>query len=151
MSNSLLVPGVLAWLLAAPALAQGVAEVPAASPARASLESTAGAPQGREALPGAIRFQLGNGLRVVLAPEPGRGRVAVAVGYHVGERDDPPGYRGLAHLTEHVMFEGMARGTASSFDEWLARAGATGMNGITDRDYTTYFQELPSSEVKLNI
>jgi predicted Zn-dependent peptidase len=31
-------------------------------------------------------------------------RVAVEVDYHVGRRDQPEGYSGLAHLTEHLMF-----------------------------------------------
>jgi predicted Zn-dependent peptidase len=44
------------------------------------------------------RFTLHNGLRVVLAPEPGTGVCAVGVHYGAGFRADPPGRPGLAHL-----------------------------------------------------
>jgi len=52
------------------------------------------------------RFVLENGLRVVLAEDHRRPRVAVAVAYHAGFRDEPAGYQGIAHLTEHLMFHG---------------------------------------------
>jgi zinc protease len=152
MSNSLLLTCPVACFWSTHVWAQAAPAAPLAGPPQASSDVSTPAEQaGPVASTPPLRFQLENGLRVVLAPRSDRRRVAVAIAYHVGERDDPPGYRGLAHLTEHVMFEGMASHSGSSFDEWLARAGATGMNGITDRDYTTYFQELPSAEVKLGL
>src|SRR5262245_32706226 len=88
-----------------PAAPPGGTTQPPPLPARATPRTPQASPD-----PSPIRFQLPNGLRVLLAPEAGRPRVAVSIAYHVGERDDPPGYRGLAHVTEHTMFDGMAKG-----------------------------------------
>ncbi|HHU39201.1 MAG TPA: insulinase family protein, partial [Propionibacterium sp.] len=49
---------------------------------------------------------LGNGLRVVISPDHAVPFVAVNLWYDVGSRDEQPGRTGLAHLFEHVMFQG---------------------------------------------
>jgi zinc protease len=136
----------------APVASLASAAAPVGPPSAAPLEpasDTPAEPAPVSAEP--VRYRLDNGLTVVLQRDTSRPRVAVAMSYHVGSRDDPEGYRGLAHLTEHMMFEGMAKGTGHSFDSWLGRAGATHMNGTTSRDRTTYYEELPSSEVKLGV
>ena len=47
-----------------------------------------------------------NGLTVTLHQDKKTPIVAVHVTYNVGSKDDPPGRSGLAHLFEHLMFEG---------------------------------------------
>lgn len=85
------------------------------------------------------RFRLANGLDVVLEAQPRRAQVAVLVRYHVGYRDQPPGYTGLAHLVEHLMFERSANG-AGHFIESLEAMGASEINGVTSSDFTTYYE-----------
>jgi hypothetical protein len=83
------------------------------------------------------RFTLANGLRVVLAPNQHHSRAMLLVRYTVGHRDDPKGYRGLAHLTEHLTFtqlDGLAE---------LERLGASDINGVTMPDETVYTAYLP--------
>ena len=45
-------------------------------------------------------------MRVILAEDHSAPTVAVAVTYDVGAKDDPPGREGLAHLFEHMFFNG---------------------------------------------
>jgi predicted Zn-dependent peptidase len=52
------------------------------------------------------QYRLANGLAVVLAPDPSLDEAAVIVHYDVGSADDPPDKEGLAHLVEHLMFDG---------------------------------------------
>src|SRR5205823_6088935 len=52
------------------------------------------------------RYQLPNGLEVILAPEPSVPLVAVNIWYHVGSGYEVPGRSGFAHLFEHMMFQG---------------------------------------------
>ncbi len=87
----------------------------------------------------AQRFRLANGLDVVLEAQPRRAQVAVLVRYHVGHRDQPPGYTGLAHLVEHLMFERSAHGPGH-FIETLEAMGASEINGVTSSDFTTYYE-----------
>ena len=78
------------------------------------------------------KYQLRNGLTVVLHEDHKTPLVAVNVTYNVGSKDDPPGRTGFAHLFEHVMFKGsqhsdcayhwpihpyMARGYASTGED----------------------------------
>ena len=54
------------------------------------------------------RHRLANGLRIVHSQAKGARMVAVDVLYGVGSRDEVPGKTGLAHLLEHLMFNGSA-------------------------------------------
>ncbi|HYJ79610.1 MAG TPA: insulinase family protein, partial [Longimicrobiaceae bacterium] len=74
--------------------------------------------------------ELANGLRVIAHEDHGASLVAVHLMYRVGSRDEAPGRTGLAHLLEHLLFEGTAHAPKGSFDDLLERAGATN-NGST--------------------
>src|ERR1041384_8477864 len=52
------------------------------------------------------RYQLPNGLRVVLAPDAVTPGVSVVVRYGLGAAHAPRGYRGMTHLLEHLTFRG---------------------------------------------
>jgi predicted Zn-dependent peptidase len=94
-------------------------------------------------------FALTNGLRVVLAPDASRTSVAVQVRYAVGARSDPEGQSGLAHLTEHMMFEGSRHVPRGAFLQQLADAGASTLNGQTMPDQTVYLETLPPEKLEL--
>lgn len=89
------------------------------------------------------RFTLGNGLRVVLAPEDGSPVVGVAVVYGVGIRSEPEGRTGFAHLFEHLMFQGSANLDKLAHFRHVQGAGGT-VNGSTHLDYTEYVQTVPA-------
>jgi predicted Zn-dependent peptidase len=93
------------------------------------------------------RFALGNGLEVLLEPDRSSPRVAVCVTYMVGLRDQPAGYRGLAHLTEHLMYQGSRNVGEDDLFRHLERAGATERNATTDADHTAYWAEVPSNHL----
>jgi len=86
---------------------------------------------------------LANGLRVVVAPQPGLPVVTVDVTYDVGSRVEPEGKTGFAHLFEHLMFEGSENVGKGEHFRLVAEAGGQ-MNGTTSEDRTNYFETLPS-------
>lgn len=94
----------------------------------------------------AQRFQLRNGLDVVLEPHANATSTAVVVHYHVGTRDQREGYTGLAHLVEHLMFEPSANAT-DHFIIALEEMGARSLNGETHSDYTTYYEQVPAEHL----
>ena len=51
---------------------------------------------------------LPNGLDVIVHEHHASPLVAVSVWYHVGSKNERRGLTGLAHLFEHLMFEGSA-------------------------------------------
>jgi zinc protease len=94
------------------------------------------------------QFTLSNGLNVILHRDASVPVVSVNVWYHVGSANERPGRTGLAHLFEHLMFEGSAHVAEGAFDTLLEAAGATS-NGSTDTDQTNYFIDLPANALEL--
>jgi zinc protease len=93
------------------------------------------------------RVRLGNGLRVLLAPDHDSPVVGVAVYYDVGIRTEPPGRTGFAHLFEHLMFQGSANLEKLAHFRYVQSSGGT-FNGSTHLDYTNYFEVLPSNALE---
>jgi zinc protease len=91
---------------------------------------------------------LPNGLRVVINPEHHAPVVAVNLWYGVGSRDEDPGRTGLAHLFEHVMFQGSEHVASGEHFDLLQAAGATG-NATTWFDRTNYFEAVPTGALEL--
>jgi len=90
---------------------------------------------------------LPNGLTVIVHEARRVPLVAVNVWYHVGSRHESPGLTGLAHLFEHLMFEG-AEHQPHGYFEPLQRAGAS-VNGSTSPDRTNYWETVPAGAVQL--
>lgn len=96
------------------------------------------------------RYQLPNGLTVILAPDTTVQVVTVNVWYDVGARNEQPGRTGFAHLFEHMMFQGSANVGKAEHFQLIERAGGN-MNGTTSSDRTNYFQTLPSNRLNLGL
>lgn len=93
-------------------------------------------------------YTLGNGLRLLCAPDRDSHVAAMAVTYGVGHRNEPEGAEGLAHLVEHLMFEGSTNyHRGEHMRELQARGGVC--NAYTGRDYTQYFQIVSADLVPL--
>ncbi|WP_164477954.1 M16 family metallopeptidase [Nocardioides pantholopis] len=86
---------------------------------------------------------LGNGLTLVTAPSVTAGVSTVAVHVGVGFRAEPADCSGLAHLFEHLMFQGSAHvEPGGHFRQVEAVGGRVG--GHTRHDYTEFFDVVPS-------
>jgi zinc protease len=95
-----------------------------------------------------VQFTLANGLNVILHRDTSVPVVSVNLWYHVGSANERPGRTGLAHLFEHLMFEGSGHVAEGAFDTLLEAAGGSS-NGSTDLDRTNYFIDLPSNALEL--
>ena len=93
------------------------------------------------------KLTLPNGLQVILHPDNSLPLVSVNVWYHVGSKDEVPGRTGLAHLFEHLMFEGSKHHDSSHYEP-LQEVGAT-LNGSTNTDRTNYWENVPSNYLEL--
>lgn len=94
------------------------------------------------------KFQLDNGLTVIVHEDHKAPIVAVNVWYGVGSKDEKAGKTGFAHLFEHLMFNGSEH-YDDEFFKPLRKVGATDMNGTTDQDRTNYFANVPSTAVEM--
>lgn len=91
------------------------------------------------------RFQLDNGLRVVVHQDYTTPMVAVNVLYDVGARDEDPSRTGFAHLLEHLMFGGSEN--IPFYDEPLERVGGEN-NAFTSNDVTSYYITIPKTNLE---
>jgi zinc protease len=89
---------------------------------------------------------LANGLDVIVHENDDAPLVAVSVWYHVGSKNEPADRTGLAHLFEHLMFEGAAHQPRGYFEP-LQEAGAS-LNGSTSTDRTNYWEVVPREAAK---
>jgi zinc protease len=91
---------------------------------------------------------LDNGMRVVVHHDPSAPLVTVNLTFRAGSRDESPGRTGLAHLLEHLMFEGTQNAPKGEFDTRLEAVGGTN-NGSTWLDRTNYYATVPSHAVEV--
>ncbi|MFO0746073.1 MAG: pitrilysin family protein [Myxococcota bacterium] len=76
-------------------------------------------------LPAASRYELPNGLRVVLIENHAAPWLEVELGFRVGSASDPVGKEGLASLTGEMLTGGIPGQDEQALAESLARLGAT--------------------------
>lgn len=91
------------------------------------------------------RFQLSNGLKVLVHPDNSTPMAVVNVLYDVGARDEDPAQTGFAHLFEHLMFGGSIN--IPDYDEPLQVAGGEN-NAYTTNDLTNYYCQLPAENIE---
>jgi zinc protease len=94
------------------------------------------------------RHTLDNGLRVVLSEDHTLPVVAVNLWYNVGSRNERPGRTGLAHLFEHMMFQGSRNVAENQHISLVERAGGS-VNASTWLDRTNFYDTLPASQLEL--
>src|SRR3954462_5032474 len=97
------------------------------------------------------KYQLPNGLTVLLSEDHRAPVVGVDLWYHVGAVNERPGRSGFAHLFEHLMFQGSKhlQGDERIVFATLERNGATNLNGTTEFDRTNYFETMPKDRLEL--
>jgi zinc protease len=98
------------------------------------------------------KWQLPNGLAIVLAPDPTATSVSYMTWFRVGSRDEnePAGETGLAHLFEHLMFTQTKNHPVGEFDRAIEAAGGNS-NAMTYYDFTAYVDDLPPSELPVAV
>lgn len=101
------------------------------------------------------RFQieqhtLPNGLRVVLQPDRSLPLVAINLWYHVGSKNEVPGRTGLAHLFEHMLFQGSQHVGKNDHFRLVQQVGGVA-NGSTWFDRTNYYETLPAHCLSLGL
>ncbi|WP_251358102.1 pitrilysin family protein [Kangiella sp. TOML190] len=93
------------------------------------------------------KYQLANGLTVILHEDNSDPLVHVDVTYHVGSGREDIGKSGFAHFFEHMMFQGSENVADEEHFKIITEAGGT-LNGTTNSDRTNYFETVPSNQLE---
>lgn len=91
------------------------------------------------------KMTLDNGLRVIVHQDRDNPISSLDIHYLVGSRDDRVRHAGMAHLLEHLMFEGTV--LFPSYDQVVQNAGGEN-NAYTTSDTTNYHVTLPSQNLE---
>lgn len=97
-----------------------------------------------------VRFQLDNGLRVIVQEDRRAPVVITQLWYRVGSADESPGRTGLSHMLEHLMFKGTPQVPAGEFSRLVAHVGGDD-NAFTTDEYTVYYQQHVADRLELAI
>lgn len=93
------------------------------------------------------KYQLANGLTVILHQDRSDPLVHVDITYHVGSAREEIGKSGFAHLFEHMMFQGSKHVADEAHFKIISEAGGT-LNGTTNSDRTNYYETVPSNQLE---
>lgn len=103
------------------------------------LEGKGDFPVALEARPSLYqKTTLENGIRVVSESIPGSRSVAIGILIDASPRDERPEKAGLAHLVEHLLFQGTSSRNENQIANLMDEGGGN-FGGFTTRDYTCYF------------
>jgi len=86
---------------------------------------------------------LDNGMHIILKKDSRAPVVTSHVWYKIGSADEFSGKTGLSHALEHMMFKGTKKNPGGTFSEVISKLGGR-ENAFTSKDYTAYYQTLPS-------
>src|ERR1051325_5088412 len=90
------------------------------------------------------KWQLPNGLTIVIHEDHSDPILYFDVTYHVGSNREQVGRSGFAHFFEHMMFQGSDHVADEEHFKTVSEAGGT-LNGSTNFDRTNYFETVPSN------
>ena len=96
------------------------------------------------------KYELKNGMRVILHEDKSTPIVAVTISYHVGSKNEHPDRTGFAHFFEHLLFEGtenIARGEYMK----LVKVNGGVLNANTNFERTFYFEILPANQLEMGL
>jgi predicted Zn-dependent peptidase len=91
-----------------------------------------------------IEYNLDNGLKIVLQRDRRLPLINLTLGYKVGSKDEQAGKKGIAHLFEHLMFQGSANIKKNEHFSIIQNTGGE-CNAYTNQDITVYYEKIPSN------
>ena len=95
-----------------------------------------------------LRSVLPNGLQVVIVRNPLSSVVTTVINYQVGSDEAPPGFPGMAHAQEHMMFRGSPGLSAAQLANISAAIGGD-FDADTQQAVTQYFFTMPAEDLDL--
>ncbi len=89
-----------------------------------------------------------NGLRVLVHEDHSAPVISSYIFFRAGSRNEQLGQTGIAHLFEHMMFNGGKKFGPGVFDDLIEGNGGS-TNGYTTRDYTAYLNNFPREALSI--
>lgn len=94
------------------------------------------------------RYQLKNGMTILLKEIPESPVVSVMMIYKVGSRNEKPGITGISHIVEHMVQKNTRQYPKGRMAELLNRVGAD-FNAFTSNDVTGFYETVAPEYLEL--
>ena len=94
------------------------------------------------------QYKLKNGLDIILYHDSSLPVVSSNIWYRTGSSNEHKGKTGIAHLFEHMMFQGSQNVQKEMHFRYIQEAGGS-LNGSTSFDRTNYYEKVPSNFLEL--
>ncbi|MFN3375686.1 MAG: M16 family metallopeptidase [Burkholderiaceae bacterium] len=137
----------LSLLLGLYALAAAASAATPGEPAASATSAPNPAAAAPVAAAGPQRFTLSNGMSLIVQPDRRAPTAVHMLWVRVGSMDEVDGTSGVAHVLEHMMFKGTKTLPPGEFSRRVAALGGR-ENAFTSRDYTGYYQQIPSNRLE---
>jgi len=99
---------------------------------------------------GVLRATLDNGLRVIIVKSSLAPVVTQQLTFFAGANQSPPGFPGMAHAQEHMMFRGSPELSGDQLSAITAQLGGD-QNAFTASTTTTYYHTVPADDLDLTL
>jgi len=93
------------------------------------------------------KYQLDNGMTILLNSDERLKTASYLLGYRVGSRHERKGITGISHMFEHLMFRGTKK--YPNFNKTYNSAGVIRVNAFTSRDMTAYLGTFAPEQMEL--
>ena len=93
------------------------------------------------------KYQLKNGMTVLLNPDPQTTLASYYLGIRTGSRHEREGITGISHMFEHLMFKGTKK--FPDIEGVYRENGVSGLNAETSWDFTAYYASFPEDKLDL--
>lgn len=93
---------------------------------------------------------LDNGLKCILYRRNSIPIVNITIAFKVGSKDEEVNKKGIAHLFEHLMYEGSKNLAKGDYDKICSAIGGSN-NAYTSFDITSYYITIPSSQLEVGL
>ena len=96
------------------------------------------------------KFQLDNGVRILVEPNETVRSAAVGLWCATGSRHERNSEAGITHLIEHMLFKGTESRSSKEIAETIEGRGG-GLNAFTDKESTCYYCRVLGDDVALSV
>ena len=114
--------------------------------AQATLPAAGANPASPAGATAIVERTLPNGMQVIVKVDRRAPTAVHMLWVRVGSMDEVDGKSGIAHVLEHMLFKGTDTLAPGEFSRRVAALGGRD-NAFTSKDFTGYFQMIPSSRV----
>ena len=95
-----------------------------------------------------VKFTLNNGTRCIINDIKCFNTLCIIILFGVGSRHEPPGFHGIAHFIEHMLFKGTTKYNSTEISQLITKNGGK-INAFTSNEHTGYYIIIDKNKLEI--